>query len=700
MNPPSRGTGCRPMTSLTGLGLATPLGLTPGETYARVQRGECGMGPAPALEQPLPSGANAGQCPDLPADYHPRLPREARYLRWAIEQALAQAAPVPGKRIALILGTTLHGMRAGGRFLRTNDSAELSAFLAGDTLRLATDGLPITGLRTTTCSACSSSLGAIALADTWLRAGQADVVLAGGYDPVSEYAFAGFSALRVVSGPPLRPFAKGREGMKLSEGYAIVAVERAEDAASRAIAHIAGWGESADAHHLTRPEPTGRGALAAMRQALRRAGVTPDQLSLIAAHATGTPDNDASEAAALTELLGGAPVPVVGFKSHLGHTLGGAGAAELILSALALQSDTLPPTAGAAEYENEFPALQLTTRPQSKDLRHTLNTSLGFGGANTCVVLAKNARSTGFQLASAVLGAGGHTGHPHGQDARATDGAAPTQPREVLITGIGVLLPGAIGTDAFLAAPPTPQTTLEESAYEHLINARRTRRMSPYVKLQLAAIHLALAQGNLSDAALLRDASAMLATTHGSASYCYDYYSQVVREGVPAANPMLFAEGVPNAAAAQASLMLGLQGGCQTLIGTTTAGLEALALAAARIATGAADRILVGAAEEAHFSLDRAYAYCAPGSQPSCAAAVAFLLESRESASARQALPLAHLPTSPTTAPAAPPFPWPTQLFSVAPLLALARSALRKAPATVGHADRTGARASVTVIPA
>src|SRR5262249_53882943 len=154
---------------------------------------------------------------------------------------------------------------------------------------------------------------------------------------------------------------------------------------------------------------------------------------------------------------------------------------------------------------------------------------------------------------------------------------------------------GAVGNEAFVARlnDPSPRAweqppgAIVDADFEHLLSARRIRRMSPYVKLTLAAATLACRDAQLADRAdLLAQTSALLGTTHGSSSYCHDYYAQIVREGVLAANPMLFAEGVPNVGAAQLSLMLGLKAACQSIIGTRTAGLDALRLAWLRIGSG------------------------------------------------------------------------------------------------------------------
>src|SRR2546423_11788685 len=159
---------------ITGAGLATSLGLTRVQVWDAILQGRVGMGPLGAMEQPLAAGKDGGQAMDLPADFAPDEPREVRYLRWTIEHALREAEilwdiqqpphpdPLPRsaggegiryrpERCAVLLGTTLHGMRAAGRFLRSGDFGQLQDFLAGSTLAHATAGLPFAGLSATTC---------------------------------------------------------------------------------------------------------------------------------------------------------------------------------------------------------------------------------------------------------------------------------------------------------------------------------------------------------------------------------------------------------------------------------------------------------------------------------------------------------------------------------------------------------------------
>jgi 3-oxoacyl-[acyl-carrier-protein] synthase II len=652
-----------PAIVITGAALTCSLGLGPQIVWRRVLEANSQPGAMPALESPAPGGANGYQAAELPEDFHRNDPREVRHLKWVLGEALKQAGMeacgYPLHRRGVVLGTTLHGMRAGGRFLRNGDYGQLNDFLAASILQRAISNSPLMGDAITTCSACSSSLGAVALAVTLLERGDLDLVVAGGYDSVSEYAYGGFNSLRLVADGPLRPFAKDRQGMKLGEAYGVVVLERSENAARRGAkpwARILGFGESADAHHLTQPHPHGQGAAAAMSAALQRANLAPGNIDLIAAHATATPDNDAGEYAALSRVFGAElpHVPVVGFKSHIGHTLGGAGAVELILSAMALQDQIVPPCVNVAPGDIEFPNLNVTTgQARPAPLRAVLNTSLGFGGANTCVILGPLAVDRG-PLAERS------DAHPR----PTAHGPRPTA-REVFITGIGVIVPGAVGNEAFVqrlkSQPGTPPAgAIPEADYAHLLNVRRVRRMSEYVKLTLAATTLAC-----RDAAVEGDESfglschAILGTTHGSANYCAAYYGQIVQEGISAANPMLFAEGVPNAAAAHLSLMLGLKGACQTIIGSRTAGLDALRQASGRIASGQWDRAIVSAAEEWTPQVNAAYAHLGLYNESAAglpfgdesgfhtgAGAATLILESRRSLEARGAQPLGRITTT------------------------------------------------------
>jgi len=596
--------------------------------------GRVGIGPMPALEQRPNPDKGGGQAVDLPPELHADLPRAARHLRCAIDEALAQAGFASpqggagvGTRIAAALGTTLHGMRAAGEFLRSGDHRRLRSFLAGSVLDDALAGLAVGPVRFTTCSACSSGLGSVALGVTLLHAGAADAVVVGGYDAASEYVYAGFDSLRVVALGMPRPFDAERDGMKVAEGYGALVIESAAHAAARGaepLALIAGIGESSDSFHLTQPHPAGEGAARAIANALAEAGIEPKELDMVASHATSTPNNDAAEYRALSHTFGAllATIPVVAFKGHIGHTLGAAGAVELALSIMAMRGCVVPPTMGTVTVDPAFNDLRLVLgKPLRRSVRAAANLSLGFGGANTCVVLTNPKYSVGSKRGEAVAA-------------------------EVLITGVGVVLPGMIGPGIPGAMRETMGTAaplaraIADSEFEHLMTARRSRRMSEYAKLSVAAAVAACTDAALvPGGAELSGSCAILGTTHGSSAFCEEYYQEIVAKGLGAANPALFAEGVPNAAAAHLSMALGLRGGCQTIIGTRCAGMTALILAAMRVRSGMWVRAIVVGGEAFSLVVNTAYERCG-GLSPGMAAAgssgaVGIVLESERVAAAR-----------------------------------------------------------------
>ena len=611
---------------ITGAGLVCALGATREGCWDAVERGICGIRPLTALEQEATPIALGGEAPRNSGGGD-EAPREVVRLRSALAEALADArltdTSYTPDRCGIVLGTTLAGMRSAGVFLRTDDPGAMRPFLAASTVQQMMADRAWTGMAITTCSACGSGLASLCLGVSLLRAGALDLVITGGYDTISEYAYAGFNSLRLITDGPPRPFSRDRRGMQLGESYAIITLERAADAAARGaapLARFAGYGETSDAHHLTQPHPEGDGAARAMQAALDEAGIEPGRIGLISAHATATPNNDVAERAALRRVFGPTlpDVPVVAFKSYLGHTLGGAGAAELVLTSMAMRAGRVPRTLHLRAGEIEFDDLAINLGPpRSAVIDHTLGLSLGFGGANSCVILAA----------------------PDVVPAR--DSGAMTTAGEVVVTGIGVVLPGAIGNAAFAQritdGAPMVGGEIADGDLLALIDARRTRRMSTFVKLVLAATALALKDAAVDDVgAFTETCGAILGSAHGSTAYTEQYYGQIVAEGIGAANPMLFAEGVPNVGTAQLSLMLGLRGPAQTIIGSRTAGLDALHLAALRIRNGEWSRAIVGAAEECTATVDRLYRHCGWRGTTG-AGAVILVLEAAEMAARRTA---------------------------------------------------------------
>ncbi|MBV8080197.1 MAG: beta-ketoacyl-ACP synthase II [Actinobacteria bacterium] len=253
------------------------------------------------------------------------------------------------------------------------------------------------------CTACAASNMAIGDALDEIRLGRADVMFAGGTEaPITKVGIAGFDAMRALSrrndDPPRasRPFDRERDGLVMGEAGAVLVLEELEHARSRGAkiyAELIGYGMSADAAHMTEPDPTGQSPARAMRSALADAGVDPTEVGYVNAHATSTPLGDAAETKVIKNALGeehAKRTPVSSTKGATGHTFGAAGAIEAVFSILALRDGVVPPT---INYEDPDPDCDLDYVPNEArkvpDLRVAVSNSFGFGGHNATIVLRR-----------------------------------------------------------------------------------------------------------------------------------------------------------------------------------------------------------------------------------------------------------------------------------------------------------------------
>lgn len=254
-----------------------------------------------------------------------------------------------------------------------------------------------------TVSACASSTNAIIDAFNYIRLGMADLMITGGSEAsVNEAALGGFNAMHALStrndSPKTasRPFDLDREGFVLGEGSGTLILEEYEHAKKRGAkiyAEIAGGGLSADANHITAPHPQGLGALNVMKNAMRDAGMKPEDLDYINVHGTSTPLGDVSETTAIVNLFGehAFNLNISSTKSMTGHLLGATGAVEAIASILAVQNDIIPPTINHFTDDPQFdPRLNLTfNKAQKRVVRAALSNTFGFGGHNASVIVKK-----------------------------------------------------------------------------------------------------------------------------------------------------------------------------------------------------------------------------------------------------------------------------------------------------------------------
>jgi 3-oxoacyl-[acyl-carrier-protein] synthase-1 len=249
----------------------------------------------------------------------------------------------------------------------------------------------VSGPALTVSTACASSAGAIVKGAELIKAGLCDAVIAGGADIASDTVLLGFAALEAVSPEICNPFSKNRKGITLGDGAAFFVMSEGTEAALE----LLGWGESADAHHMTAPRADGSGAAAAMSRALANAGIHPEKVDYINLHGTGTPLNDSMEALALTAVFPESPPPVSSTKSITGHTLGAAGALELALCWKALEEAALPAHCWDGVYDETMPYLVFVAVGENgipgKRPQISMSNSFAFGGCNTSLILGRKA---------------------------------------------------------------------------------------------------------------------------------------------------------------------------------------------------------------------------------------------------------------------------------------------------------------------
>jgi 3-oxoacyl-[acyl-carrier-protein] synthase II len=386
------------------MGIVTCYGIGTSATWGKILAGEPGIRPITLFDTTDYRVTRAGEFTDLPvAPWRrfraTRMDRASNLLHHAIAGALGgwdmpatATVPVPPM---VALGTTLGGMTSGeryhGMYLRKGPPRARPSLVVGHLAQAQVlqimDEFSLPGVPRVFLNACTSSANAIGHAFRAVRGGRAQVALCGGYDALCVFGFTGFHSLQALTTDVCRPFDRNRDGLSIGEGAGILLLEawdRAQARGAPILGEIVGYGESTDAFHMTRPEPEGRMAALAIQAAIRDAGISAAEVDYVNAHGTGTPFNDRSETAALVAAMGerAYTTPVSSTKAMIGHLLGGAGAAEAILTVLALREAWLPPN---GNYRTPDPdcALRIVRQAERPTrMRYALSNSFGFGGAN------------------------------------------------------------------------------------------------------------------------------------------------------------------------------------------------------------------------------------------------------------------------------------------------------------------------------
>lgn len=391
---------------VTGVGLVNAIAEDFDSFVEAMRAGRCGQRPISSFDA---SGLRNPKACEA-ADFDPRpvyehrdgrkMDRSSELVLAAFDQAVAMAKidlqGVEPMRGAVVMGSTLGGAVTGFQYYRAarkgrrrpSQLRDHSIHAPGYRLCIESGFL---GPNLVFSTACTSSNLALAVANDLVRTGKADVVIAGGFDPMSAVSCSGFGVMRNVTPDICRPFDRRRDGLVLGEGSAVLIVE-ADDFASRRgariLATIRGYGIVSDARSMTAPDPTAAGPADCMRRALDMAGLTPAGVDLICAHGTGTLLNDRTEAKALRNVFGprGGEIPCASIKSMLGHTLGAAGAMNAAAAVAARRGGYIPPTIHFEEPDPRDPVgCSAEARPATP--RHVLSNTLGFGGSNCSLLM-------------------------------------------------------------------------------------------------------------------------------------------------------------------------------------------------------------------------------------------------------------------------------------------------------------------------
>ena len=412
---------------VTGIGLVTPLGIGTENIWKRLTAGESGIRAIQSFDVSDLPAKIAGQVPRgetasglfnaddwVPPKDQRKMDEFIVYAMAAAEQAVTDSGWKPDndekrERTGVMIGSGiggLPGITEGAITLHERGPRRLSPFfIPSNLINLASGHVSIRygyrGPNHAVVTACSTGAHAIGDAARLIMWDDADVMVCGGTEAaVCRLGIAGFAAARALStafndepSRASRPWDKKRDGFVMGEGAGIVVLEELEHAKKRGAkiyAEVVGYGMSGDAHHITAPAEDGNGAFRAMRNALKRAELTPDRIDYINAHGTSTPLGDEIELGAVKRLFGehAYKVSMSSTKSAIGHLLGAAGSVEAIFAILALRDGVVPPT---LNLDNPSPSCDIDLVPKQareRKVTYVLSNSFGFGGTNASLIFA------------------------------------------------------------------------------------------------------------------------------------------------------------------------------------------------------------------------------------------------------------------------------------------------------------------------
>ncbi|MCH5160892.1 MAG: beta-ketoacyl-[acyl-carrier-protein] synthase family protein [Clostridiales bacterium] len=494
------------------------------------------------------------------------------------------------KRVAVIMGSCVGGSVSIAQYYTEEKSAKLIeqmpiSVIATQVANVVGAG----GVVTNVANACAAGTISIAYASDLIRAGKADVVIAGGADAFASIPYAGFLSLHALADFPCSPF-NHSSGLTLGEGSGVVVVESYEHAVKRnakMYCEVLGSGISSDAHHITAPRPDGAGQMSAIRKAISTSGLAENDIDYINAHGTGTAKNDEAEFLSLHTIFDGKNnhLSVSSTKALTGHCLGAAGAIEAVFAIKALTTGKVPPTVGYGK--DDIKALHekagdidfCPNVPKHKDINYVMNNSFAFGGNNASIVFGKSSDSLQKEYVQ----------------------------KEIFVTGIGAVTPLGNGVARYVEAvnggesisgPASSSVGLSD--YDALgLKMAFYRKLDRFSQLQCVSGMQALVDGgyavtddNSSDIGII------VGSCEGALGMSCDFETTIAVKGNAAGSAFKFPNTVYNAAGGYLSICSGVKGYNVTVTNGAQSGLFGIAYAVNIIRSGEEEAALACGTDE------------------------------------------------------------------------------------------------------
>ena len=557
---------------ITGMGLITPLGSGVDRNWAALLKGETGIGELTLFPTANDLFFPVGEVTGSFASEGP--PRTHQLALMAAEEAVEHTEGPPD---AIIMGSTTGGMSRTEALLKEKQlEPSLFSFShhgAGSVAEYLALKLKCKGPVITVSTACSSGGAAIAMALALLKTGKFRKILAGGAESLCRLTYFGFHSLQLIDPHGCRPLDRDRRGLTVSEGAGMLLLEGKDKAVDPEAIEVLGAGLGCDAYHPASPDPDGNGALSAMKNALKDAGLRPSEIDYVNLHGTGTVDNDLAEAKAFNRLFDGEQPLVSSVKGTFGHSLSAAGAIEAVVSAKCVEAGMAPGSVGC---QTPDPQLKLSPLKESAvaPIRTVLSNAFGFGGSNASVVIGRSRETQGE-----------------------TPGSPSPLPVPLAVAGIACIT-GAGHTSETLNAFSKGlncQGLLSEKEISKSLSTRAARRLK-----RLSRMGLSLATAAFENAGNDKEpGSVFFGTGWGGLSETHDFLKALYETDERFSSPTDFMGSVHNATAGRIAVKFSAKGPNITTTGGDYSFEQAL-MSAHLMATGQDKPVLVMGADEFH----------------------------------------------------------------------------------------------------